>query len=135
MIQPLFVFYDWGLLALRVVLGIILIVHGLPKLKNLKATGGGSAAMGFRPGAFWAAVAGAVECAGGLLIIVGFLTQLAALFVFLQFLIIIFKVKRGKGLAGGYEFNLLITAAALLLMTTGGGLWSVEQARGMFLFY
>jgi putative oxidoreductase len=135
MIQPLFVFYDWGLLALRVVLGLILVVHGFPKLKGIKATGGKFAAMGFKPGAFWATVAGVVEFAGGLFIIAGFFTQLAALFVFLQFLVIIFKVRRGKSFAGEYEFDLLIAAAALLLMTTGGGLWSVEQARGMFIFY
>ncbi|MFH1193261.1 MAG: DoxX family protein [Candidatus Jorgensenbacteria bacterium] len=135
MIQPLFVFYDWGLLALRVVLGVILIAHGLPKLKNLGAAGGKFAAMGFRPGAFWAAVAGVIEFVGGLFIIAGFLTQLAALFVFLQFLVIIFKVRRGKKFAGEYEFDILIAAAALLIMTTGGGLWSIEQTRGMFIFY
>lgn len=135
MIQPLFVFYDWGLLALRVVLGVVMVAHGFPKLKNLKATGGGFAAMGFKPGVFWAVVVGVVEFVGGLMLIAGFLTQLAALFVFLQFLVVIFKVKRGKGFTWGYEFDLLIAAAALLLMTTGGGLWSVEQARGMFLFY
>ncbi|MFH1161766.1 MAG: DoxX family protein [Candidatus Jorgensenbacteria bacterium] len=135
MIQPLFVFYDWGLLALRVILGVILVVHGFPKLKNLKVAGGGFAAMGFRPGVFWAVVVGVVEFVGGLMLIAGFLTQLVALLVFLQFLVVIFKVKRGKGFTGEYEFDLLIAAAALLLMTTGGGFWSIEQANGTFLLY
>ncbi len=135
MIQPLFVFYDWALLALRVVLGIIMVAHGFPKLRNLKATGSGFAAMGFRPGAFWAAVAGTVEFAGGLMLLAGFATQLAALFIFVQFLIIIFKVNLKKGFRGGYEFDFLIAAAALLLAATGGGSWSVEQAGGLFLLY
>jgi putative oxidoreductase len=135
MIQPLFVFYDWGLLALRLVLGVILVAHGLPKLRNLGATAKGFETMGFKPGALWAAVASIVEAVGGLLIIVGFATQLAAFFVFLQFLIIIFKVNGKKGLVGGYEYDLLIAAAALLLATTGGGQWSIEQGSGTFFLY
>ncbi len=135
MIQPLFVFYDWGLLALRLALGIILVAHGYPKLKNLKGTGEWLASIGFRPGALWAAAAVAVELVGGLMLIAGFLTQLAALAVLLQFLLIILKVNRAKGLVGGFELDLLIATVALLLATAGGGLWSADQAAGVLLFY
>ena len=51
------VFIDWGFLALRLAVGAILLVHGWPKLKDLKANGVNFEAMGFRPGPLWGTVA------------------------------------------------------------------------------
>lgn len=134
MIQPFFVFNDWALLALRVVLGVILVAHGYPKLKDPKGAAAWLGSIGFRPGIVFACIAIAVEFFGGLALILGFLTQVVAVLVLLQFLVIIFKVNRPKGLKGGYELDLLIAAAAALLVTTGGGLFGLDNAVGI-LFY
>ena len=134
MIQFLFAFNSYGLLFLRLALGAILLVHGAPKFLRLKATAAAFAGMGFRPGGFWAVVAGAVEVLGGLMIIGGFLTQIAAFIVALQFLVIIFKVKRKNGFKDGYEFDLLILAGALLLLTSGGGAYSIDEFLDLILY-
>ena len=43
----LYGYQDVALLILRLALGLIFLVHGLPKLMNLKKTGESFAAMGF----------------------------------------------------------------------------------------
>lgn len=134
MIQPLFLFGDWGLLVLRVALGIILIAHGWPKIRNLKATGESFTGMGFKPGLFWATVVGLTESIGGLFFIAGFLTQVAALLVAIQFLVVIFTVKRGSKLAGGYELDLLILASALALAALGSGSYGLENYWNVWLY-
>jgi putative oxidoreductase len=112
---------DYGLLALRVALGAILMAHGLPKLKHLSATADEFRNMGFLPGRLWAFIAGFIETISGALLIVGLFTQIAALIVTCQFLVIIVKLKLKKSLIGGYEFDLLIFASALALATIGAG--------------
>ena len=52
---------------LRIVLGVVFVAHGYPKLfKNFSGTAGWFDSIGFRPGKFWALVAGGVEFFGGL---------------------------------------------------------------------
>lgn len=134
MIQPFLVFSDWGILILRVVLGLILLVHGWPKIKNLKATGEGFQAMGFKPAIFWGVVVAVIEFFGGLALILGLLTQIIALLVAVQFLVAILKVKAKRGLVNGYEFDLLILAAALALAALGGGVFSADSFLGLILY-
>ncbi|MDP3974897.1 MAG: DoxX family protein [Candidatus Jorgensenbacteria bacterium] len=134
MIQPLFVFYDWALLALRIVLGVILIAHGYPKLRNLKGTADWMGSVGLRPGIAFAVASVVIEFFGGLALIAGFATQIVALAVLVQFVVIILKVNRAKGLKGGYEFDLLIAASALLLATTGSGLFGLDSTLGIFIY-
>jgi len=134
MIQPLLVFGDWAIFILRAAVGLILIRHGLPKLKNLKGTGEWLESVGFKPGTFWAAVAGVVEFAGGLALVLGFLTQLAAFFIALQFLVILVKFKKDKIFAEESEIDWLILAAALALMTLGSGAWALERFFGLIIY-
>lgn len=136
MIQPLLVFSDWGIFILRVVLGLIMVAHGLPKIKNLRGTAREFGGMGFRPGIFWATIVALVEFVGGLGLILGFFTQFFALLVAVQFIVILFKLKLRPGakLAGGYELDLLIAASALILATLGSGALSLEQFLGVILY-
>ena len=135
MIQPLWVFSDWGLLVLRVVLGVILVVHGWPKLRGLKQTAVAFGGMGFKPGMFWATIIMLLEFFGGLLLILGFFTQVVAFFVAIEFVVILLKVKRKAPLVGGFELDLLIFAAALALLTLGAGRISLDSVFGLVLFY
>jgi putative oxidoreductase len=134
MIQPFLVFNDWALLVLRIALGIVLIAHGYPKLRDLKGTSAWLGSIGFRPGVVFALIAASLEVFGGLALILGLLTQIIGLFVFVQFLIITLFVNRTKGLKGGYELDLLIAASAALLMTTGGGLFGLDDAFGILIY-
>lgn len=128
MFQILLVFNDFGLLLLRVVLGLIFLVHGWPKIKNLKETHANFEMMGFRPGVFWGTVVAMVEFFGGLLLIAGLFTQLVAVLIAIQMLVATaWKMKRKQGLAGGYEFDLLLAVSALVLATSGSGLISLDN--------
>ncbi len=133
MIQPFLVFNDWGLLLVRVVLGVVLIVHGLPKLRDLKGTGSWMAKQGFRPGGFWAFIVGVLETVGGGMIVVGILTQVVAALVAIQFIVIFLTVKR-KATFDDKEKDLFILASALLLITMAGGDLSLDNYWGILLY-
>jgi putative oxidoreductase len=134
MIQLFLVFSDWGILVLRVVLGLILIFHGFPKIRDLKGTASGFGAMGFRPGLLWATAVAVLEFGGGILLLAGLLTQVVAALLFIQFLVIILKLKIKSGLVGGFEFELLILASALALATLGSGSLSLDHFLGLYLY-
>ena len=134
MIQPLLIFSDWAIFVARVVLGLILVRHGLPKLKNPKGTGVWLEGVGFRPGIFWGLVAGLLEFVGGLALVFGFLTQLASFFIVLQFLVILFKFKNKAMFEKDAEIDWLILTLALLILTLGSGALSVDEFFGLILY-
>ncbi len=134
MIQFLLIWSDWGILLVRVVLGLILMGHGLPKLKNLKAAGENFQSMGFKPGPFWGTLVALLEVFGGLALILGFLTQIFAAFVVIEFIVILSTIKRKSGFVGGYELDLLILAVAVLLVFVGSGSVSIDNMLGLLIF-
>jgi putative oxidoreductase len=128
-----------GLLLLRLVLGLTLAAHGGQKLfgwfggHGIEGTGGWLEAMGFRPAKAQAVLVGASEFGGGLLVALGLLTSLGALAIAGVMLVAIATVHFSKGFfvtGGGYEFNLLIWAAAIALAFTGPGTFSIDDAFG-----
>ena len=128
MIPLLLVFSDWSLLLLRLVLGFIFILHGWPKIKNLKVNAQNFEMMGFKPGAFWGTIVAVVEFFGGLFMVLGLATQLAALLIAADMAVAtIWIIKRGQKFIGGFEFDLLLAAAGLALATLGAGLYSLDN--------
>lgn len=128
MIPSLVFFADWALLILRVVIGIIFIAHGWPKFKNLKQNSENFAMMGFKPGAFWGTIVAFVELLGGLALIAGFFTQIAALLLAIDMLVaFLWKVKGGQKLVSGFELDLTLMAAALLIATIGSGIYGLDR--------
>jgi putative oxidoreductase len=125
---PFLLYGDWGLAALRIVLGVILLAHGWPKLEDLKKTSENFAGMGFKPGSLWATVAAIVEFFGGLALILGIWTEIPAFFVVCEFVVImIWRLARKQPLVGGYELDLLILAGAVVLLTQGAGPVSFDR--------
>ena len=124
----------YSLLVVRIVFGIIFIAHGLPKLRNIEATSQGFQAMGFAPGAFWARFIALLEVLGGGAMIVGVMVQPLAWLFAIEMLVTALKVNRKKGLVGGYEFDLILLAVAVLLGTLGAGKISLDQYLPVFLF-
>ena len=130
---------ETGLLLIRVVLGGIMAAHGAQKLfgwfggPGLAGTGGWLEAMGLRPARAWAGLTGLAEFGGGALLILGLLTPLGAAAVAGVMLVAIATVHWRNGFFnsnGGYEFNLLIVAAAIALAFTGPGTISIDDLAG-----
>jgi len=133
MIQFLIPFSDWGFLALRVVLGILLVLHGLPKIKDLKGTGAWFQSVGFKPGMFWATLVALLEVFGGFALAFGFLTQIIAVMLVAQFVVILLTLKR-KVPMKEKEFDVLILAASLFFIVAGAGTISLDEYFGI-IFY
>ena len=122
MLTILFSYADWGVLLLRVIFGLIFLVHGWPKLKNLKGTQAWFDSMGFKPGVFWGTLVALLEVVGGLLLMAGLFTQIVAiLFAMQMFVITIWKMRLGQKLAGGYELDLILLGVAVAFALNGGG--------------
>lgn len=119
---------DAALLILRVVLGIIMLYHGWPKLTNLGGTIQGFSGMGIPLPAVAAVVATVAEFAGGLLMLLGVLTDVAGLLFALDMLGAIVFVHAKNGFAvseGGIEWPLGLMAMALAVALAGPGRYSV----------
>lgn len=117
-------------LVLRLALAIILIHHGWPKLfgpnPGLKGFAGWLGSAGFPLPIFWALIVAVLEVFGGVALALGFLTQWVALFVAIQFAVIMLAVKM-KQRFSEKEFDLIIFAAALALVILGSGSISIDS--------
>jgi putative oxidoreductase len=129
----------YGLLLLRVALGGIMAGHGAQKLFGWWGGPGmqGTAAicdnLVYRAPFLMALGLAVSESGGGLALATGLLTPLGALAVTVVMLNAIYLIHYPKGFwnaNGGYEFNLLIAAAAVALAAIGPGRFSVDRAVG-----
>lgn len=126
-------------LVLRVVLGLIMILHGAQKLfgafdgPGLDGTAAFFAQIGLIPGGFWAWVGALVELGGGILLLIGLLARVAAFFVAVQMCVAILKVHVPKFFVseGGMEFALALAAMAVAVFLLGGGPLSLDRFMGL----
>ena len=121
-----------GLLLIRVVLGLIFIAHGYPKLFNSAPFMDFFVSKGFP--AWTVYLAGGVELFGGALLIGGLFNRYAA-FLLSGHMAVTFAVVHWKLGAGGVfkflgnsgdEYPLLLSVACFLLATTGAGKLSLD---------
>lgn len=131
---------DTGLLALRIVVGLLLVGHGAQKLFGWFGGGGlnGTAwyfrSVGYRPPRLMARLAGGAELVGGTALAAGFMTPLAASAVIGTMLNASVAVHRRHGLwavDNGYEYPLVVATAALTLSFTGAGAASLDAYLGL----
>jgi putative oxidoreductase len=126
-----------GLAILRVVIGVIFIAHGAPKL-----FGGGVEGLAEMLGGLGVPLAGVsawivtlLEFFGGLALVVGFLVVPVALLLSFHMLMGIVLVHSPNGFyvigpgQGGVEFNLLLIAGLLTLMLAGPGFAALDARR------
>jgi len=111
-----------GLLVLRLTLGGIFLSYGLQKLTNIEGTIAVFGTLGF--GAFWAWLVALTETIGGIAVIVGFGTRIAASFLAIIMLVVITVVKGGQGFAAA-EFDIVLLGLALGIGLIGCGKWSM----------
>lgn len=122
---------DSALLALRISAGLIFLTHGWAKWQvGIEQTGGFLAALNFPAPELFAPLLIAIEVFGGIALMVGAYTRLAAKLTGIVSVIAILTVHLEKGYSstvGGYEYVLLLAAVCLMLLVMGGGKWSVDK--------
>jgi putative oxidoreductase len=132
----------FGLLILRLAVGLIVAAHGAQKLfgwwggSGMTGWTAAMTRMRIRPAVPWAWASALAELGGGLLVAIGFLNPVGSLALAGSMLVAIALVHWPKGFwttKGGYEFNLLIIAAAAAVAIAGPGAYSLDSALGIHL--
>jgi putative oxidoreductase len=132
---------DGATTILRLVLGGIFFAHGAQKMLGWFGGYGFTGTMGFFTHAMhipavFAFLAIAAEFFGGLGLIFGFLTRIAAFGIFANMIVAIAMVHQQFGFfmnwtgtqkGEGYEYHLLAIAIAVFLMIRGAGAASVDR--------
>ena len=135
-----------ALLALRLVIGVLFMGHGLQKLVParyspplLKATGPKPLAgffdqLGLRPGIVTVVLAGLGELGGGFLLASGLVTPLATLLLAAVMTTAILSVHIRKGIwntDGGFELPLVYLTVAFVVTAIGPGALSIDSWAGI----
>ena len=119
-----------GIAILRVITGIVFAAHGYQKLfvYGMSGVQGAFTKMGAPMPMVTGPVVALLEFFGGLALIVGLLTRLAALGLAIDMLgaILIVHLAGGFFLPAGYEFALLLLAASLAVTAAGSGAFSID---------
>lgn len=120
-LQPL------ALLALRLVLGIVMIAHGYPKIfggmsQHLQSV----ARLGFP--SWLGYFSASTEFFGGLLLILGLFTRFVSLAMAIEMAVVIVKVHWKNGLSAphGYQFPLALATMAFALISFGAGSMALD---------
>lgn len=122
---------SYGLTVLRVVVGIVFLLHGYQKLFKFGFHGvaGMLGHLGIPLPAFFAVVVTLVEFVGGILLITGVATRIAAGLIAVDMIVAILAVhlKNGFFNPNGFEFPLTLLAATICLAIAGGGAFSLKR--------
>jgi len=134
---------DWGLLVLRIMMGVVFIAHGWPKVNPQSRIGGipgwmqAMVRMRIPFPAFFGVAVPLSEFVGGIMMILGLGVRVVA---FLQLCIMIVAILRAKIPRGvkftendktGWEFDFLLGATALALILMGAGMVALDPIVGL----
>ena len=132
---------DWILTILRLAAGIMIFPHGLQKSFGWFGGAGFSAQMaGFEAShipAVFAFLAIMAEFLGGIGLILGALTRIAAFGLAVDMMVGVYLLHWNNGFfmnwsgrqkGEGFEFHILVVTIAIVLMARGGGAASVDRA-------
>ncbi len=120
-----------GPTVLRVVVGIVFAAHGWQKIHmGVHGVAGFLGMIGIPVPVVAATVLFAVEFLGGIALILGLATRWVSLLLAFDMLVAILAVHLKNGFFNpqGFEFPLVLLAAAISLVLTGGGSASVDSA-------
>ncbi len=116
---------EWALLAARLIVGVVLIYYGWPKIKDLRSNAEDFAEMGLRPGWLWGTPIALLEFVGGILFIAGVLVRLVALAVAFEMITgTLWKITQ-KVPFTDYSYDLLLLALGIVLFALGGGAFTL----------
>ena len=132
---------DWTLTLLRLVLGVVFFAHGAQKMVGWFGGYGFSGTMGYfthsgipAPLAFLAIAA---EFFGGIGLLAGFLSRVAAFGIVANMLVAVLRVHlpigffmnwSGTQKGEGFEYHLLAIAIGIAIMVKGAGSLSMDRA-------
>ena len=125
---------DLATLILRLSLGVIMVSHGIPKIKKREVLGKKwNDHYGVPKATIW--LTGILQIVGGLALLVGLFTSLTSLILALDMLaalyICIFNSHHREPFNSvspvkGWDVNLLLVGALVVVMILGGGKWSLD---------
>ncbi len=132
---------NWALTLLRLVMGVVFFMHGAQKMLGWFGGYGFSGTMGFFTNmmhipAVFAFLAICAEFLGGIGLIVGALTRIAAFGTATNMVVAVLMVHSkvgffmnwtGQQKGEGFEYHLLAIVIAIVLMARGGGAYSVDR--------
>lgn len=123
---------EWGLLILRIVVGLVFAIHGGQKLLlfGIDGTAGFLGSLGIPLPQIAAIVLILVELIGGVALLLGLGTRYTAALLAVDMAVALVTVHLANGFfidAGGVEFALVLLAAALFFALNGGGALAVDR--------
>jgi putative oxidoreductase len=124
--------YDLALAIIRVVVGVVFFMHGWQKFftMGMEGVGGFFGSLGVPAAGLMAVVVSLVELLGGLALILGVGTRIAAILLAADMFVAFLLVHVANGFfvsEGGYELVLLLFAGAVGLALSGAGSLSVDN--------
>ena len=114
----------FGPLPIRILAGLTLMLHGLPKITDISGVQSFFPNIGLPPEL--AIPVALLEVIGGFAILFGILTRIASGLFIIGMIGAVVVAKLSKGFVGGYELELLIMAICISLFITGPGRISIE---------
>jgi putative oxidoreductase len=124
-------FAKWGMLPLRIVVGLVFLMHGGQKLFvfGLAGTADIMEKLGLPLPFVCAAIVIAVELVGGLAILLGVFARLAGALLAFEMVVAIVVARLHGGFFApyGYEFEFTLLGACLTLAMNGPGRVSLEE--------
>jgi putative oxidoreductase len=123
--------HDSAETLMRLISGIILAVHGYPKIINPFGASEMVSNLGFAPAAFWSVLLSVTEFTAGVLLAIGFLTRPAAFAASVILAVTIYAhwVAFGQGYAGS-EKSILWLGMTIFFAVRGANKHSVDAAIG-----
>ena len=120
-----------GIALVRIITGVIFIAHGYMKffVMGMPGTTGFFTQVGIPAPGIVAPLVATLEVAGGIALVLGLLTRLAALGLAINMLGAIFFVRLEGGFfaPNGAEFEILLFVACVALVIAGAGALSVDE--------
>jgi putative oxidoreductase len=121
----------WGMIPLRIAVGVIFLMHGWQKVFVFGIAGTADILrwVGIPFAMFFAVIVMTTELLGGLAILFGLLARWAALALAFEMTVAIFTARMNGGFftPNGYEFELSLFGACLTIAAIGTGAGSLDK--------
>ena len=117
--------HAWSMTLLRIIIGITFLVHGIAKLEDINGVIGFFGSLGLS--AFFAYAVAFIETIAGAALILGFLTKIASVLIFIVIAGAIITVKFKAGFLGGFEYDLVLIASLIAIFFTGNSFLSIDR--------
>lgn len=130
---------EFGPVLTRLAVGVVMVVHGVGKLfgigpaaTEVSAFAESVAGLGFPAPIVFAWIAVLVEALGGLCLLIGLFTRIAAVLTAANMLVATLLVHLPNGFIvsdGGFEFTLALLLASLSVAVTGPGRLALDRTK------